>query len=320
MTDLGSMQLVAQGETRASLPLGEWFDSAVDWCDNELKWLFDRIAWPLNQVRDILYTEDNVMHSPPRFAVVAALVLLAFLGGGRRRALVVGAAAMVLAFMKPFIWSAGLETMVHMTQVLAVSAVIATAVVAAVQASETRSRRTLHVMTGWGFVHPHLLLLPVVFFFGFGETSSVMLTIIAALPLVVDAALRECEPGSLPSSSPDGGSHAPSLASRVRIGLRSAFVPALFILIFMAFIGAGGLSRFLFRGLTNQDPVLAGDAGIALWLIAIIGWQLLGPWSHDHLRRQGRLDAENEPARVAVDIGVTDVASPSPPRAGRLSP
>jgi len=62
---------------------------------------------------------------------------------------------------------------------------------------------------------------------------------------------------------------------------------------FLGLVGIGGLPARLFRSISTQNISEGIDAGIAVWLVGFTLWNLLRPWSRDHLRRSA---TPSEPA------------------------
>ena len=285
LDQLGLLAMQGVDPEGQRIPIGDWFSEAARWCDVHLKGLFNVIRWPFDRALDLIIDAEGAALVISRVPVVVILGLLAYLSGGIRRAACVVGSLGVLALMGNTIWTNAVFTLYMLSIVLlAVSFVVFAGIALAAWRGHTGSR--IGVLTGWSWVQPYALVVPGIWFFGIGSTASLILATLYAVPFAIDEALER----------EDLAPHRPGLdlLRRTQVGTRSAVQPALLAITIFSIIGVGGLPALLFRSLSNQDPVLSFDASLAIWLVGLAAWGLLGPWKFDHL--PGRSNEHADPA------------------------
>jgi len=177
------------------VPIGEWYDQVINWLDRELTGLFDLIEWPFDQAMALMENSNDQFFSVPRVATVVVLGLIAYVGGGIRRAVYVVGAASLLALMGDITWQQSMIMLYALFVVLIAVALwtgLATAVAmrfALDGEGRDGTRAVRRIETGWSLLHPFALMLPAVFFFGIGQTSSMILATFMVLPLAIRASV-----------------------------------------------------------------------------------------------------------------------------------
>jgi hypothetical protein len=130
-------------------------------------------------------------------------------------------------------------------------------------------------------VHSFVYMIPFIFFWGIGEVSATMVTMIFALPPLIrltNLGIRQV-PGDVVEAARAHGApewrvlldvQLPLARPAIMTGINQTLLLAISMLGIAAIMGAGGLGRLLFRSLSNQDVALAASAGLAFFLVAVV--------------------------------------------------
>ncbi len=140
---------------------------------------------------------------------------------------------------------------------------------------------TRPILDGMQVIHSFVYMLPFIFFWGIGEVSATMVTMIFALPPLIrltNLGIRQV-PGDVVEAARAHGApewrvlldvQLPLARPAIMTGINQTLLLAISMLGIAAIMGAGGLGRLLFRALSNQDVALAASAGLAFFLVAVV--------------------------------------------------
>ena len=261
------------------IPFGEWMDQAVDWIDNNLQTLLSIIEWPFETligwlVQDFLVTTSWVW-IVLGMGIIAALV----------RNLKVGAfviiALITCGLLGNDYWIETARTIgfIFVAVVLCVAVGIPMGILAG--RIDGVWQVTRPVLDAMQVVHSFVYMLPFIFFWGIGEVSATMVTMIFAVPPLIrltNLGIRQV-PGDVVEAARAHGApewrvlfdvQIPLARPAIMTGITQTLLLAISMLGIAAIMGAGGLGRLLFRALSNQDVALAASAGLAFFLVAVV--------------------------------------------------
>jgi len=137
------------------------------------------------------------------------------------------------------------------------------------------------VMDAMQVVHSFVYMLPFIFFFGVGFVSATMVTMTFALPPLIrltNLGIRQVPEDVVEASRAYGAPEwrvlmdvqIPLARPAIMTGLNQTLLLAISMLGVAAIMGAGGLGRLLFQAIANLDVALAGSAGLAFFLVAVV--------------------------------------------------
>jgi glycine betaine/proline transport system permease protein len=249
-----------------------------------IAWLLD---WPLAAARALLADgffrgqgSQAVLLWPPLswLAVLGVLTILGLKAGGLRLALLV---ALCFAYLAVFgQWASAMVTLASI--VIAVPFGVAGGVLLGIAGFRSRrfEQALVPVLDLMQTVPVFAYLLPALFLFGFSPVSSMLATIIYAMPPMVRVtmlALRQVAPEVVDFGRMAGCSR-PQLLWKVRVasarpmlmvGVNQVIMLSLNMVIIASMIGAGGLGFDVLTALRRLDIGAGLEAGIAIVVLAI---------------------------------------------------
>lgn len=261
------------------IPFGDWMEQAIDWTAVNLGWLLDTIAWPFDTmirslVRDFLVEISWVW-------IVLVMALIAWLTRNLKVAAFVAISLTVCGILGDGYWkeTAGTIGFIGVAVILCVAIGIPIGI--ACGRVDSIWQVTRPVLDAMQVVHSFVYMLPFIWFFGLGEVSATMVTMVFALPPLIrltNLGIRQVPHDVVEASRAYGASESrvlfdvqiPLARPAIMTGINQTLLLAISMLGIAAIMGAGGLGRLLFRAINNQDPALAASAGLAFFLVAVV--------------------------------------------------
>ncbi|MGB0502353.1 MAG: ABC transporter permease, partial [Acidimicrobiales bacterium] len=162
---------------------GEWADQSVDWIDINLEWLLNIIKWPFD------FLLSNVVEGFLEQRGWWLIVLLMFFIGWAVRSFRVGLFALVAltfcAILGPGYWIETARTIGFIAVAVFLCVVIGIPVGIACGRIDPVWSVVRPVLDAMQVVHSFVYMLPFIFFFGIGEESATMVTMVFALPPLI---------------------------------------------------------------------------------------------------------------------------------------
>ena len=261
------------------VPFGEWMDQAVDWITVNLKWFLSIVEWPFQTLINVLVKD---ILEPISWVWV---VLAFFVVGSLVRSVKIGAfAALGLGICGVLGNAYWLETartigFVGVAVLLCVLVGIPLGIVCGrVDGIWQVVRPVLDAMQ---VVHSFVYMLPFIYFFGIGEVSATMVTMVFALPPLVrltNLGIRQVPEDVVEASRAYGAPEwrvltdvqIPLARPAIMTGINQTLLLAISMLGIAAIMGAGGLGRLLFGALSRQSVAEGAASGLAFFLVAVV--------------------------------------------------
>ena len=309
------------------IPVGAWADQAVDWIAVELEWLLRIVEWPFDKL--IGFLVEDILEP----ASWVWIVLAFFVVGSITRNVKVGAFAAasvgLCALLGNDYWLETARTVGFVGVAVLLCVIVGIPLGVACGRADGVWRVVRPVLDGMQVIHSFVYMLPFIFFFGIGEVSATMVTMVFALPPLVrltNLGIRQVPADVVEASRAYGAPERrvlvdvqlPLARPAIATGLNQTLLLAISMLGIAAIMGAGGLGRLLFRAITNQDIPKGMASGLAFFLVAVALDRLSQPegagstsllrrirlaWAHR--RRPEALLADGEP-RSVVDAPADD--------------
>jgi len=274
------------------IPFGDWADQAILWADNNLKWLLDAVEWPFrNLIREVVGggTDGGSKESALGFAlteiywvwVVLAITAIALLTRSVRVGAFVVVALIVCGLLGEDYWLETARTIGFISVAVVLCAVIGIPVGIACARVNGIWLAVRPLLDAMQVVHPFAYMLPFIFFWGIGEVSATMVTMVFALPPLIrltNLGIRQVPSEIVEAARAYGASNyrvlfdvqIPLARRTIMAGLNQTLLLAISMLGIAAIMGAGGLGRLLFQAINNQDLARAASAGLAFFLVAVV--------------------------------------------------
>lgn len=261
------------------IPFGAWMDQAVDWIDNNLQPMLDVIEWPFNTLITFLVRDFLAEISWVWF--VLGMVLITALVRNLKVGVFVGVALTICGILGDAYWLETARTIGFIGVAVVLCVIIGIPMGVAAGRVDGIWKVTRPVLDGMQVIHSFVYMLPFIFFWGIGEVSATMVTMIFALPPLIrltNLGIRQV-PGDVVEAARAHGApewrvlfdvQLPLARPAIMTGINQTLLLSISMLGIAAIMGAGGLGRLLFRALSNQDVALAASAGLAFFLVAVI--------------------------------------------------
>ena len=260
------------------IPVGPWADQAVDWIAVELEWLLRIIEWPFDTL--IGFLVDDILEPASWLLIVLAF----FVVGSITRNVKVGAFAAasvgLCAFLGNNYWLETARTVGFVGVAVLLCVIVGIPLGVACGRADGVWRVVRPVLDGMQVIHSFVYMLPFIFFFGIGEVSATMVTMVFALPPLVrltNLGIRQVPEDVVEASRAYGAPERrvlldvqlPLARPAIATGLNQTLLLAISMLGIAAIMGAGGLGRLLLRAITNQDIPKGMASGLAFFLVAV---------------------------------------------------
>ncbi len=267
-------------------PFGEWLKELVFWAVNNpiTSFIGDVIEWPFRTFFELIMSErvgrDSIMTIPWVWVVIGVFVIASFTRN-TRIGLACAAMLSVCGFLGAEYWTETAKTigMILVSVTLCAIVGIPLGILSGrFDGVWNVVRPTLDAMQ---VVHSFVFMLPFIFFFGLGNVSATMVTMVFALPPLVrltNLGIRQVPEDVVEASRAYGATELrvltdvqlPLARPAIMTGLNQTLLLAISMLGIAALMGAGGLGRLLFRAINNLNLGLAASAGLAFFLVAVI--------------------------------------------------
>ncbi len=261
------------------IPFGAWMDQAVDWIAVNLQqllgWIEAPFQWLINLlVRDFLAEISWVW-------VVLGMALIASLVRNIKVGFFVGGALAICGLLGNAYWIETARTIGFIAVAVILCVIIGIPIGIMSGRFDSIWQVVRPVLDAMQVVHSFVYMLPFIFFWGIGEVSATMVTMIFALPPLIrltNLGIRQVPGDVVEASRAYGASELrvltdvqlPLARPAIMTGINQTLLLAISMLGIAAIMGAGGLGRLLFRALSNQDVALAASAGLAFFLVAVV--------------------------------------------------
>ena len=267
-------------------PFGEWLKELVFWAVNNpiTGFIGEAIEWPFATFFELIMSErvgrDSIMTIPWVWLVIGVFVIASFTRN-TRIGLACAAMLSVCGFLGAEYWTETAKTIGMILVSVTLCAIVG--IPLGILSGRFDSvwnvvRPTLDAMQ---VVHSFVFMLPFIFFFGLGNVSATMVTMVFALPPLVrltNLGIRQVPEDVVEASRAYGATELrvltdvqlPLARPAIMTGLNQTLLLAISMLGIAALMGAGGLGRLLFRAINNLNLGLAASAGLAFFLVAVI--------------------------------------------------
>ena len=261
------------------IPFGFWMDQAVDWITVNLKWLLSVIEWPFDALINFLV--DDVLEPISWIWVVLAFFVI----GTLVRNVKVGAFAAlglsVCGFLGNNYWYETARTIGFIGVAVLLCVIIGIPVGIVCGRVDRVWQVVRPILDAMQVVHSFVYMLPFIYFFGLGEVSATIVTMVFALPPLVrltNLGVRQVPADVVEASRAYGAPEWRVLADvqiplarpAIMTGINQTLLLAISMLGIAAIMGAGGLGQLLFKAINRQRVDEGAAAGLAFFLVAVV--------------------------------------------------
>jgi len=259
-----------------TIPLRDWIDTGIDWLVANFRPFFRAMREPVGYVLDGV---EAILVNTPSIIVLLLIFAVAVWIAGWRIGIFSTVAMAILGFVG--IWE---QTMTTLSLVItAVLFCTVTGIPLGILAARSKLfwsllRPLLDIMqTTPSFVY----LVPIAIFFGIGNVSGIIATIIFALPPIIrltNLGIRNVPADVVEAAYAFGSTsrqvlwevQLPLARSTILAGLNQTLMLALSMVVIASLIAAGGLGTLVLRGISRLDMGLATVGGVGIVVLAIV--------------------------------------------------
>lgn len=261
------------------IPFGAWIDQTVDWIATKLETLLDVVAWPFSFLIDNIV--DRFLAEISWIWVVLGMFVIASLVRNIKVGAFVALALTICGLLGNAYWIETAKTLGFIGVAVLLCVIIGIPVGVLCGRVDSAWQIVRPMLDAMQVVHSFVYMLPFIFFFGIGEVSATMVTMVFALPPLIrltNLGIRQVPEDVVEASRAYGATEfrvltdvqLPLARPAIMTGLNQTLLLAISMLGIAAIMGAGGLGRLLFRALSNQDVALATSGGLAFFLVAVV--------------------------------------------------
>ena len=260
------------------VPVGSWADQAVDWIAVRLEWLLRIVEWPFDALIGSLV--EGILEPASWVLIVLAFFVVGSLAHNIRVGAFAAVSIGLCAFLGNNYWLETARTVGFVGVAVLLCVIVGIPLGVACGRSDGVWSVVRPVLDGMQVIHSFVYMLPFIFFFGIGEVSATMVTMVFALPPLVrltNLGIRQVPADVVEASRAYGAPERrvlvdvqlPLARPAITTGLNQTLLLAISMLGIAAIMGAGGLGRLLFRAITNQDIPKGMASGLAFFLVAV---------------------------------------------------
>ncbi len=261
------------------IPFGDWYDQGVDWTANTFGDQLGKIEEIFRVLID--FVNDDVLLGPPWWVIVTVFFFLGWLLQNIRVGIFSAVALTACGLMGTNYWDQTAKTIGYIAVAVFFCAIIGIPIGIAAGRVDAFWRAVRPMLDAMQVVHSFVYMLPIIYFFGIGPVSATIVTMVFALPPLIrltNLGIRQVPEDVVEASRAFGQTELsilrdvqlPLARPAIMTGINQTLLLSISMLGIAALMGAGGLARFMFQALNNQDPALSGSAGLAFFLVAVV--------------------------------------------------
>lgn len=261
------------------IPFGDWIDQALRWIAVNMEQVLNVFAWPFEFL--IQRVVKEFLRGIPWIWLVLAIALIAWLTRNLKVASFAAVSLTVCGVLGNNYWRATTDTIGFIGVAVLLCVVIGIPIGIACGRVDGIWKVTRPILDAMQVVHSFVYMLPFIWFFGTGEVSATMVTMVFALPPLIRLAnlgIRQVPPDVVEAARAYGASERrvlfdvqiPLARPAIMTGINQTLLLAISMLGIAALMGAGGLGQRLYRAINNQDVGLGASGGLAFFLVAVI--------------------------------------------------
>lgn len=260
------------------IPFGDWMEQALAWIAVNQTLLLDIFAWPFEFL--IRRVVRDILRGIPWIWVVVAIALIAWVLRNLKVAAFVAIAFTICGLMGNDYWTTTTDTLGFIGVAVLLCVVIGIPIGIACGRIDGIWKATRPILDAMQVVHSFVYMLPFIWFFGIGEVSATMVTMVFALPPLIrltNLGIRQVPPDVVEAARAYGASESrvlfdvqiPLARPAIMTGINQTLLLAISMLGIAGLMGAGGYGRKLFQAINNTDVALGGSGGLAFFLLAV---------------------------------------------------
>lgn len=262
--------------TNSKIPIGEAAERGIDWMTENFADFFTGVRDSIEVLIENIYW--GLMAIPiPIFIVLIAL--LAWYIASKGTAIFAGLGLFLIQNLG--LWAKTMETLALVGAATLITVIIGLPLGILMSKSGIAEKMLRPVLDFMQTMPAFVYLIPAVYFFDLGAVPGAIATIIFAMPPIVrltNLGIRQV-PGDVIEASKSFGATSGQLLFKVQLplavptimaGLNQTIMLSLSMVVISAMIGADGLGRVVYEGITQMDMGKGFEGGLAVVILAML--------------------------------------------------
>ncbi len=257
------------------IPVGEWFENAIEWITENLDWLLDGVSAAGTFVNDLLTA--ILLGIPPAILLLLFVLLSWFVRSWR---LAIGVLLSFLLVMSMDQWEHAMETLSIVTLATLTAIIIAIPLGIWAAKNDTVSLVVRPLLDLMQTMPAMVYLIPSVLFFSVGVVPGLFATVIFALPpgvRLTELGIRQVDSETVEAGHSFGASpweilrgiQVPLAIPSIMAGINQVIMLALSMAVIAGLVGADGLGKEVVASLATLNTGKGIEAGLAIVFLAI---------------------------------------------------
>lgn len=260
----------------AKLPIGPFVERGIDWMTKNFSGFFTAIKEGLS---GLINGMSWLLSAIPAAVFIAAIVLLAWWIAGRGIAIFAGVGLVLIYNLR--LWTQTMKTLSLVSAATLIALLIGLPLGILMSKSDTANRIIRPVLDFMQTMPAFVYLIPAVYFFDLGTVPGAVATIIFAMPPIVrltNLGIRQV-PNDVVEATKSFGATPSQLLFKVQIplavptimaGLNQTIMLSLSMVVISAMIGADGLGKTVYEGITQMNVGKGFEGGLAVVIMAML--------------------------------------------------
>ncbi|WP_333859394.1 ABC transporter permease [Clostridium sp.] len=256
--------------------VGPFFEFIVNWLTYNVEPFFHIIKLINSTLIDGL---ENILLSVPSIIIIILFSLLALKLSGKKVAIFTAIGLLFIDCIE--LWPQTMETLALVIVSTLISLIIGIPLGILASRSEGFNRVIRPILDFMQTMPAFVYLIPAVLFFGMGKVPGAISTVIFSMPPAVrltNLGIRQV-PDDVIEAARSFGSTKSQMLYKVQIpialptilaGVNQTIMLSLSMVVISAMIGAGGLGREVYNGITQMEIGSGFESGIAVVILAMI--------------------------------------------------
>lgn len=258
------------------IPIGDFVEKGIDWMTKNFSGFFAAIKEALSGIID---GTSWLLSAIP---VVVFIIIVAFLAwwiAGKGLAIFTGIGLFLIANLN--LWNKTMQTLALVSASTLIALVVGLPLGIVMSKSDTANKIIRPILDFMQTMPAFVYLIPAVYFFDLGTVPGAVATIIFAMPPIVrltNLGIRQV-PADVVEAARSFGSTPSQLLFKVRIplaiptimaGLNQTIMLSLSMVVISAMIGADGLGKTVYEGITQMNIGKGFEGGLAVVIMAML--------------------------------------------------
>jgi glycine betaine/proline transport system permease protein len=256
--------------------VGPFFEFIVNWLTDNIEPFFDLIKL-INST--LISGLETVLLSVPSIIIILVFSLLALKLSGKKLALFTAVGLLFIDCIE--LWPQTMETLALVIVSTLISLIMGIPLGILASRSEGFNRVIRPILDFMQTMPAFVYLIPAVLFFGMGKVPGAIATVIFSMPPAVrltNLGIRQV-PEDVIEAARSFGSTKSQMLYKVQIpialptilaGVNQTIMLSLSMVVISAMIGAGGLGREVYNGITQMEIGTGFESGIAVVILAMV--------------------------------------------------